>query len=79
MKRGLSLVELMIVVAILGILGAVVFSRFQSDASEAETAAAKSNLSTLRAPIEFYAHHNWVGPGYPMGDPAQNPPSVYLN
>ncbi|MHC4645112.1 MAG: type IV pilin protein [Planctomycetota bacterium] len=69
MKKGLSLVELIIVVAILGILGAIVLPQFQDNAAEARESAAKANLQSLRAAIELYAaQHNGIAPGYPFGD-----------
>lgn len=80
MKRGFSLVELMIVVAVLGILAAIVVPQFQSHTTEAKIAAAKNNLHILRAAIELYAARHDVGPGYPGNDPTQNPalPSFVL-
>jgi len=69
MKRGFSLVELMIVVAVLGILAAIVVPQFQLQATQAKEATAKSNLRTLRGAIELYtAQHNGVPPGYPNGN-----------
>jgi len=69
MKKAFSLVELMIVVAVLGILAAIVVPQFQSHATQAKEAAAKSNLRVLRSAIELYtAQHNGVPPGYPNGD-----------
>ncbi len=69
MKRGFSLVELMIVVAVLGILAAIVIPQFQSYTTQAKQAAAESNLRTLRGAIELYtAQHNGVPPGYPNGN-----------
>lgn len=74
MKRGFSLVELMIVVAVLGILAAIVVPQFQSHTMEARTAAARNNLHILRGAIELYAaRHNDVPPGYPNDDSTQNP------
>ncbi|MBN2129692.1 MAG: prepilin-type N-terminal cleavage/methylation domain-containing protein [Sedimentisphaerales bacterium] len=67
-KEGFTLVELMIVVAILGILGAIVFPTYQSNTTEAKVSSAKSNLSILRNQIELYKmQHNGTLPGYAMG------------
>jgi general secretion pathway protein G len=81
MKRGFSLVELMIVVAVLGILAAIVVPQFQSHTTEARGAAAKNNLHILRAAIELYAaQHNDVPPGYPGGEPSGSPdPAVFVS
>lgn len=69
-KSGFTLVELMIVVAILGILGAIVMPTFQGNVSEAKVSSAKSNLSILRNQIELYKmQHNGALPGYAMGNP----------
>lgn len=69
-KEAFTLVELMIVVAILGILGAVVLPTYQGHASEAKVSAAKSNLHTIRTQIELYKmQHNGSLPGYVSGAP----------
>jgi prepilin-type N-terminal cleavage/methylation domain-containing protein len=74
MKRGFSLVELMIVVAVLGILAAIVIPQFQSYTTQAKETTAKSNLRILRSAIELYtAQHNGVPPGYPNGDITATP------
>ena len=74
MKKGFSLVELMIVVAVLGILAAIVVPQFQSQATEAKESAAKSNLRTLRGAIELYtAQHSGIPPGYPNNNPTESP------
>jgi general secretion pathway protein G len=74
MKTGFSLVEILIVVAILGILAAIVLPEYQSHTQEAREAAAKDNLRILRQQIEVYAaQHNGVPPGYPNNDPTGTP------
>ncbi|MBI5014756.1 MAG: prepilin-type N-terminal cleavage/methylation domain-containing protein [Deltaproteobacteria bacterium] len=54
--RGFTLVELMIVIAILGVLGAIAIPAYQHYVSNARTAEAKANLETIRLLEEqFYA------------------------
>ncbi len=56
-------------VAVLGILAAIVVPQFQSHATQAKESTVKSNLRVLRSAIELYAvQHNGVPPGYPDGD-----------
>ena len=70
MKRAFTLVKVLIVVAILGILAAIVVPQFQSHSQEAKEAAAKDNLRILRNAIELYAtQHNDVPPGYTDDNP----------
>lgn len=68
MRKGFSLVELMIVVAVLGILAAMVLPDFQSHTTKSKASAAKSNLHMLRTAIQMYAaQHNGTPPGYIAG------------
>jgi type II secretion system protein G len=79
MKRAFSLVELMIVLAILGILAAIVLPHFRSQASQAKEAVAKDNLRMLRGAIELYtAQHKGVPPGYQEDDVGSEPDSTYF-
>lgn len=72
MKKAFSLVEVLIVVAILGILAAIVIPQFQSHTQQAKEATAKDNLRILRNQIELYAaRHGGVAPGYFNDDPTQ--------
>ena len=67
-KEGFTLVELMIVVAILGILGALVLPVYQGHASETKVSAAKTNLHAMRTQIELYkTQHNGSLPGSAYG------------
>ncbi|MGE0472845.1 MAG: prepilin-type N-terminal cleavage/methylation domain-containing protein [Nitrospirales bacterium] len=53
-KKGYTLVELMIVVAIVGILVTLAIPTFQQSALKAKEAALKQNLFTMRAVIDQY-------------------------
>lgn len=79
MNRAFSLVELMIVVAVLGILAAIVVPQFQSHSSQAREAVAKDSLRLLRGAIELYiARHKGVPPGYNNDDPMTSPANSYF-
>lgn len=56
--RGFTLVELMIIVALLGIMAAIVIPEFGSNTSEARTAALNSDLAAIRKQIELYRYHH---------------------
>jgi general secretion pathway protein G len=75
MKRGFSVVELMIVVSVLGILAAIVVPQFQGQSTQAKEAVARDSLRILRSAIELYtAQHSGVPPGYEDDNP-QIPPT----
>jgi len=64
-KRAFTLVELVIVVAILGIIAALAIPKLQGNTLAAKEAAAKDMLFTLRTQIELYKiDHGGVAPGY---------------
>jgi general secretion pathway protein G len=77
MKKGFTLVELLIVLIVLGIIAAVVVPTFQSYTRQAKEAIAKDHLRTLRAIIEIYAAKNGgVAPGYPNNNISEAPTEV---
>jgi prepilin-type N-terminal cleavage/methylation domain-containing protein len=53
-QRGFTLIELMIVVAIIGILAGIAIPQFANLVSKAQEGATKGNLSTLRSAIAIY-------------------------
>ena len=53
-SKGFTLIELMIVVAIIGILAAIAIPNFMSYQCKAKQSEAKSNLGTIRTTQEAY-------------------------
>jgi len=79
MKRAFSLTELMIVLAIIGILAAIILFHFQPQSTQAKEAVAKDHLRLLRGAIELYtAQHKGVPPGYQDNDVGSEPNSLYF-
>lgn len=79
MKKAFSLVELMIVVAVLGILAAIVVPQFQGHSTRAKEAVSKDSLRILRSSIELYtAQHGGIPPGYEDDDVATTPAREYF-
>jgi len=53
-KKGFTLIELMIVVAIIGILAAIAIPQFANLVSKSQEGATKGNLGTLRSALSIY-------------------------
>jgi len=72
MKRGFTLTEFVIAVAIVGIMAAAAAPVYQSYILSAKESAAKDNLRILRNVIEIYTiQHNGIPPGYVENDPLE--------
>lgn len=77
---GSTLVELLIVVAILGILGAMVVPRFSDAARNSRETVLKDSLRTMRNQVRLYtAHHGQRPPGYPPGQSSGATETLFRN
>jgi len=53
-KKGFTLIELMIVVAIIGILAAIAIPQFAQLVAKSQEGATKGNLGTIRSSLSIY-------------------------
>jgi len=77
LRKGFTLVEILIVVVILGILAAIVVPQFASASQDAIKSALASQTQTVSAQIELYRVQNagtlpHLDAGDPLGVPASN-------
>jgi type IV pilus assembly protein PilA len=85
-KKGFTLIELMIVVAIIGILAAIAIPNFMNYQCKARQSEAKTALGTLRSLQEaYFAEHdtytaNLTNLGYELkGDQKYDSPAITAN
>ena len=65
-RRGFTLIEILLVVVILGILGALVYPHFANARADAADKAARTQLQGLRSQIEMYkVQHGGALPDLP--------------
>jgi len=61
-EKGFTLIELMIVVAIIGILAAIAIPNFMNYQCKAKQSEVKSNLGNIRTAQEaYFAEYDWYG------------------
>lgn len=79
-KKGFTLIEIMLVVIIIGIIGAMVFPRLTGQAREARVTQARTQIEGFRAALQMYEMHNDRFPTTEQGlealfrEPTTNPP-----
>jgi general secretion pathway protein G len=67
-KKGFTLIEILIVVIILGILAAIVIPQFANASTEAKKSSLKTTVQTLRSQVALYKlQHNDKLPGAGSG------------
>lgn len=72
-ERGFTLIELMIVVAIIAILAGILIPNFVNARAQAQTAACESNLRSIATALELYYADNQV---YPTASAASVSPAL---
>ena len=76
-RKGFTLVELMIVVAIIGILAAIAIPNFLQFRLKAKTSEAKSNLGAIRSTeVAYFAEWNFYVAGITMANANPDPRTV---
>ncbi len=65
--QGFTLIEIMIVVTILGILGAIIVPNFIGRLDQARVTAAEANLRSIGAALDLYRLDNFQYPGSEQG------------
>lgn len=63
-RAGFTLIELLLVIAILGILAAIIVPKFGGRTAQAQEAAAKSDIATISTQLDAYEVDNG---SYPRG------------
>jgi ornithine carbamoyltransferase len=68
MKKGFTLIEMLIVIAVISILIGIALPRFKGMQDEGNIAKAKGELRTLQTAVESYRIHNTAYPATYPGD-----------
>ena len=77
-SRGFTLIEILVVVVIIGILGAVIVPNLLGRPDQARITAAKSDLRNLSNALDIYRMDNFVYPSTEQGlEALVSPPSGF--
>lgn len=77
-RRGFTLIEILIVVVILSILAAIIVPQFAGASEEAAESSIKSTLKAVRTQIEVYRMYNDGEPPDSLDDLINNPDRHYI-
>ncbi len=66
-QRGFTLIEIMVVVVIIGVLGAIVVPQFMSRPDQAKVTAAKTEIQAIATSLEMYRLDNAYYPSTQQG------------
>lgn len=66
-QRGFTLIEIMVVVVIIGVLGAIVVPQFMSRPDQAKVTAARTDLQAIATALEMYRLDNLQYPSTQQG------------
>ncbi|MCF5720138.1 type II secretion system major pseudopilin GspG [Pseudomonas syringae] len=66
-QRGFTLIEIMVVVVIIGVLGAIVVPQFMSRPDQAKVTAAKTEVQAIATSLEMYRLDNAYYPSTQQG------------
>ena len=66
-QRGFTLIEIMVVVVIIGVLGAIVVPQFMSRPDQAKVTAAKIDIQAIATALEMYRLDNFAYPSTQQG------------
>jgi len=67
LQQGFTLIEIMVVVVIIGVLGAMVIPQFMSRPDEARVMAARTDIQALGTALEMYRLDNATYPSTSQG------------
>ncbi|WP_347903424.1 type II secretion system major pseudopilin GspG [Pseudomonas purpurea] len=66
-QRGFTLIEIMVVVVIIGVLGAIVVPQFMSRPDQAKVTAARTDILAISTSLEMYRLDNFNYPSTQQG------------
>jgi len=80
-KRGFTLIELVMVIAVIALLAAIIIPRFTVQIAEARISTTKANLQTLRSALNLYYANEGEWPSASLNELTVSSPitfTIYL-